>query len=282
MLEKRLAFAVIGILLSAFLTLCGLMASILCWMFAAVYGSSGTGQGLFSANIAALSTQLPNNTLEAHRSYISMPEDLLDSLVKGVPYDQYEIAIPVDRVADCFEGMLEVLYDDDVDGKNETKRAVDKGFRTAPLIRFVGKEDGLLSLTNDIPRVFINLEDYIFYNNGRQRNERFFQVVAFLRGNPACSGRLHWGKAGWPDTGCWHGAQEYPNTWCDFGCAVRALDPKGKFSDSAADRWNWKGAGLDYCCTEAGYDTSKEGCTCNVVRTKAVNECPPPPFYTSR
>ena len=32
-------------------------------------------------------------------------------------------------------------------------------------------------------------------------------------------------------------AQEFPDTWCDFGCAVRELDPTAKFSDSAPDRW---------------------------------------------
>ena len=46
-------------------------------------------------------------------------------------------------------------------------RSSDKGFRTAPLIRFVGKEDGLLSYTEDIPRVFLNIEDYLFYNQAR-------------------------------------------------------------------------------------------------------------------
>ena len=43
-------------------------------------------------------------------------------------------------------------------------RKTDKGFRTAPLIRFIGKEDALLSLTNDMPRMYMNLEDYTFYN----------------------------------------------------------------------------------------------------------------------
>ena len=37
-----------------------------------------------------------------------------------------------------------------------------------------------------------------------------------------CSGRLHWGKAGWPRyNGCFDGAKAYPNTWCQFGCAVQ-------------------------------------------------------------
>jgi hypothetical protein len=35
-------------------------------------------------------------------------------------------------------------------------RPLDKGFRTAPLIRFIGKEDGLLSHTGDGHRVIFS------------------------------------------------------------------------------------------------------------------------------
>jgi hypothetical protein len=47
-----------------------------------------------------------------------------------------------------------------------TPRTSDKGFRTAPLIRLVGAEDGLLSQTHDGPRVFLNMEDYLYYKWG--------------------------------------------------------------------------------------------------------------------
>ena len=43
-------------------------------------------------------------------------------------------------------------------------------------------------------------------------------------------------SAGWPDPGCWHGDKEYPDTWCDFGCAKAMLDPTGKFTGRAPDR----------------------------------------------
>ena len=37
-----------------------------------------------------------------------------------------------------------------------------------------------------------------------------------------CGARLHWGKAGWPRWApCFDGAEEYPSTWCHFGCAVQ-------------------------------------------------------------
>lgn len=68
-------------------------------------------------------------------------------------------------------------------------RAVDKGFRSAPLIRFVGQEDGLLSHTGDGPRAYLNIEDYLFYNRGRVTNKRFKDVMAVLTGDPACNAK---------------------------------------------------------------------------------------------
>ena len=110
-------------------------------------------------------------------------------------------------MADCYRGLLKLVYRGDIDSLNETQRAEDKGFRTAPLIRFVSKEDGLLAYTGDSPRIYLNIEDYVFYNNptGRSSNTRFKEVVGYLRSAPACGGgglygkggaRLHWGKAG--------------------------------------------------------------------------------------
>ena len=46
------------------------------------------------------------------------------------------------------------------------------------------------------------------------------RVMGILRDE--CSGRLHWGKAGWPRYNkCFDGAAQYPDTWCQFGCAVQ-------------------------------------------------------------
>jgi hypothetical protein len=45
------------------------------------------------------------------------------------------------------------------------------------------------------------------------------KVVEFIRDE--CNIRFHWGKAGWPRyNGCFEGSVTYPDTWCDFGCAV--------------------------------------------------------------
>jgi hypothetical protein len=65
-------------------------------------------------------------------------------------------------------------------------------------------------------------------------------------------------------------------------CAVRELDPAGKFRDSAPDRWTWAGVDLEGCCGPNGFDTSKKGCTCRVRHSRSAEQCPPPPYYTTR
>lgn len=74
----------------------------------------------------------------------------------------------------------------------------------------------------------------------------------------------------------------YGDNWCSFGCALRALDPNGKFQDSAPDRWTWAGVDLGKCCGPEGFRTSTPGCECKVQHERAMSDCPPAPFYTSR
>lgn len=93
---------------------------------------------------------------------------------------------------------------------------------------------------------------------------------------------MHWGKAGWPDKGCWHGDQHFGDNWCHFGCAVHQLDPSRKFADLAGDRWTWAGVDLGLCCSLEGFKTGTPGCECRVRHDRQLSDCPPAPFYTSR
>ena len=85
-----------------------------------------------------------------------------------------------------------------------------------------------------------------------------------------CGGetRLHWGKWGWVKYDpCFDGAISFPETWCDFGCAVNQLDPTNKFS-SESNVWRWNAttifgeqvADFGSCCTPEGFN--KTQCTC--------------------
>ena len=65
-------------------------------------------------------------------------------------------------------------------------------------------------------------------------------------------------------------------------CAVRMLDPHGKFRDSAPDRWTWAGVDLERCCGPEGFDAARDGCTCKVAHARSQEQCPPAPFYSTR
>lgn len=237
-----------------------------------------------------------NATLEPGQAYLYQPKGMMDN-IRTVLYDQYEVSVPVGSMADCWAGLLELMYGDDIDGLNATANATqggepDYGFRTAPLIRLTGAEPTtLLSASHDSPHIWLNIEDYLYYNGAvRKSNTAFKRVMGYLRSDPRCGtaglkgagGRLHWGKAGWPDVGCWRGDVEYGDNWCSFGCAALALDPTNKFADSASDRWTWAGVDLPRCCGPDGFNATLPRCTCRVAHTRSVEDCPPSPYYTNR
>ena len=170
------------------------------------------------------------------------------------PYDQYEVAVPFEKAGTCLKGLAEEIYG---------PRNLLVGFRTPALIRFVSGEDFYLSPSQGGPRMYVNIEDHLSISSGRQNNE-FDAVMNYFLDN--CDARLHWGKAGWPThTPCFDGAEDYPETWCDFGCAVVELDPDGKFR-SESDVWRWAASragepvqDFGSCCTSAGFSSQ---CVC--------------------
>ena len=247
-------------------------------------------------------------------------------------YDQYEAAIPFARAGSCLTAVAELL---------NGPAAARFGFRTSPLVRFVGADDAYISMTQGTPTMFLNLEDHrecwwmeremgeggggaqalaaqvggvggrasfhplnssrlpfsrfplplplplhpppsVSYNTGpgdgspldsaRSQNPGFWLVMDYLVHGPACGGRLHWGKAGWPtllpDWNPVNVTTGYPATWCDFGCAVEALDPGGKFQ-TTSPVWRWgaelSGSGgaatLADCCGAGGFNATACVCT---------------------
>ena len=66
-------------------------------------------------------------------------------------YDQYEAAIPFERAGACLSAIADLLYG---------PAAARLGFRTSPLVRFVGADDAYISMTQGRPTMFVNLEDH--------------------------------------------------------------------------------------------------------------------------
>lgn len=191
-------------------------------------------------------------TYEARNAYLSQSEQMNVASSNFAPYDQYEVSIPMDIAGDCLQMVL---------GEIDSKQ-LGQGFRTPGLIRFVSQETGYLSPTSDGPRMFVNLEDYLSHTTG-QPNTQFQTVISLF--HDKCQGRLHWGKAGWPEhEPCYDGSVHLPNTWCHFGCAVQELDPTGKFA-SESNVWDWtaskQGQNVTFsnCCGPDGFNSD---CTC--------------------
>ena len=166
--------------------------------------------------------------------------------------------MPLERAADCLKIIGAAMY-----GPEELWQ----GFRTASNIRFVSGEPFYLSPSNGGPVMYINYEDYV-QPSGAGDNVKFDEVSRIFLAPPpeGCGARFHWGKAGWPKhLPCFDGAAVYPDTWCDFGCAVQELDPDDKFrTESNVWRWNATrgGAPTEFasCCTPQGFD--KAQCQC--------------------
>ncbi|WIA37270.1 hypothetical protein OEZ86_014213 [Tetradesmus obliquus] len=150
------------------------------------YGASNMAEGLNEVTRLGIQTVAGNLTAEPASIYIHQPRATLSQL-QTVLYDQYEVSIPLSAMGSCWAKLLDVVYQGDLQGTNSTIRPLDKGFRTAPLIRFINKEDGLLSHTGDGPRMYLNIEDYLFYNTGRKTNPAFKKVMAALTADPACT-----------------------------------------------------------------------------------------------
>ena len=193
-------------------------------------------------------------------------------------YDQYEAAVPISRAGTCLAKLGTILYG---------PQGAAKGFRAPALVRFTSSDDALLSPSNSAgagpgntagrlypsePVMYFNMEDHISYDS-KKTNEDFLAVFSALVFDPACGGRLHWGKAGWPTLfgDCYAGGastpQTFPATWCQFGCAVATLDPTSKFS-STWNGWSWAatngGASVPFtsCCTATGWNPA---CTCSAA-----------------
>eukprot|EP00854_Cymbomonas_tetramitiformis_P015791 gene15791-18723_t len=165
-------------------------------------------------------------------------------------YDQFELAIPFSKAGDCFTHLVAVIYPGP-EAPEEDQLAL--GIPIPALIRFIKAEDIFLSPCYGEPCVYLNIEDYFSHSSAGENtgtpNTWIHRVLAAMRG-PRCRGRMHWGKAGWNEHAQrFNGSEEYPQSWCDFGCFVKEMDPNGKFQGQVEGDWqgqvegDWQGQG---------------------------------------
>ena len=96
---------------------------------------------------------LENVSLETHEASFTFSEEAAAADVLTLQ-DGYEVALPVDKMADCLQGIVSFL---------KTEKP-DNGFRLFPTLKIVGKEEGLLSASHDGPVMWFGLQDLVYYN----------------------------------------------------------------------------------------------------------------------
>ena len=215
----------------------------------------------------------------ARDSYLTMTEAQYDAH-DHFAYDQYEACVPMRRAGACLRALARGARD----GATGDVGGDAFGFRSQDLIRFINEEDALVSPANGRAAgacMYVNVEDFVKYNRLTttekdelpQKNEPFLRVVRLLR-SETCRGRLHWGKAGWLESGddrndrngtCFDGPSEYGESWCAFTCAAYRYDPGDKFVPAGSVFDPDRNAKFDRekCCGAGGeYLREEPGCAC--------------------
>lgn len=96
-----------------------------------------------------------NTTLETHLASYSAPNPDVDA-DRMLLRDGYEVSFPVENMADCFEGAIQFME----------SQLPDTGLRIPAFFRLVGRESGLLSVSNDQPQMWFALDDFVYFNRG--------------------------------------------------------------------------------------------------------------------
>lgn len=101
-------------------------------------------------------TLVTPGTYETSKAYLSMTEFGTRYTSTLAPYNQLEVAIPLEIAGDCLKGLNPQMYGPD---------NLWEGFRTPALIRFVTGEDFYISATNGGPRMYVNIGELLVLMN---------------------------------------------------------------------------------------------------------------------
>ena len=100
---------------------------------------------------------------ETHRASFSTPMEFGPG-TNFVLSDGYEVAVPASKMADCLEGMAQIL-----------SRGDDIGLFNDITLRFVGRESALLSVSHDEPQMWIGFQDFVYYNQQSCADRTFLE-----------------------------------------------------------------------------------------------------------
>ena len=108
---------------------------------------------LFSEALGRSYDDDDNITVEANEAMITLTAEAAENS-RAILRDAYEVAVYVDRMADCLQGFISLLQ----------AQASNSALRFSPLFHFVGKEEALLSASHDQPVLWVSFADVVYYN----------------------------------------------------------------------------------------------------------------------
>lgn len=218
---------------------------------------------------------LPAQDLSKRDALVSQRFEMSSNAPDANMYDQYEVAVPLEKAADC----MRAVYAKSQEMFGNTRETIARaGLRVPILIRIVKAEpENLLSLSYDGVKVYFNYEDYLKYSSRSQNepNKAFREISTVLLSTKCSSGRNHWGKAKDYETlaKVSHSvSKQFSENFCSFGCAAKALDPLRKFESLWQRGWKWDSKALECGCykdalkSEFVYDSARCGWWCGDSR----------------
>ena len=109
----------------------------------------------FEAQVAQIMRVYNNNaTAETHEARALRITSVLEDAF-ATPFDEYSFGVPANKMADCLEEFM----------VRAKRTAPDNGLHGAAVwIRFVGKDDALLSASHSQPHLVIGIDDMVYYN----------------------------------------------------------------------------------------------------------------------
>ena len=205
---------------------------------------------------------LPGANFSKRDALVSQRFELARNAPDVNMYDQYEVAVPLEKAAEC---AREVYKQSNKIFQSTRDTVAIRGFRAPILLRFVSAEpENLLSLSYDGPKVYWNFEDYLKYidvsrarrYSSLEPNEAFRLISEVLFSSKCSSGRNHWGKT--KDYQTLQNVarplhEQFDSNWCSFGCVAKHVDPTRKFESLFGVKgWNWNEQKLECGCQRKG------------------------------
>jgi hypothetical protein len=155
-------------------------------------------------------------------------EDNLD-FIRGNTNDDFELVVPLNKALPCLKALSEA------DGADELLKSPSKpepgnpGFVSEMHARFIKADDAYLSTTGGVDAAGINFDSGFRFRSPSGKNCEQWKQFWDIGYGPTCSGKMHWGKAGYQHYSSDQTKQIFGEPLRTFKQKMMEWDPDGKF-----------------------------------------------------